>query len=162
MLAGLVLATSLGSANAQDLGLTETEQAWIKEHPVVRVHNETNWPPYNFNVDGEPTGFSIDYMRLLAAQAGLDVEFVSGPSWNEFLDMMRSGDLDVMLNIVDTPVRREYLLFTTPYAITSPVQRADKPSHLPIEEDLYSDSLVQEILRSMIRVAHTACDWPDR
>jgi ABC-type amino acid transport substrate-binding protein len=121
LLTGLVSVASLGSANAQDLDLTESEQAWIKGHPVIRVHNETDWPPYNFNVDGEPSGFSIDYMRLLAEQAGLDVEFVSGPSWNEFLDMMRTGDLDVMLNIVDTPARREYLLFTSPYAITSPV-----------------------------------------
>jgi len=35
--------------------------------------------------------------------------------------MMRAGDLDVMLNIVDTPARREFLLYTDPYAITSPV-----------------------------------------
>jgi len=101
--------------------LSQEEIAWIGANPVIRVHNETDWPPYNFNVDGEPSGFSIDYMRLLAEQAGLEVEFVSGPTWNEFLDMMRSGDLDVMLNIVETPARREYLLYTDPYAVTSPV-----------------------------------------
>jgi PAS domain S-box-containing protein len=109
------------NAQSLDLNLSNEELAWIADNPVIRVHNETNWPPYNFNVDGEPTGFSIDYMRLLAKQAGLQVEFVSGPDWNEFLDMMRSGDLDVMLNIVDTPERREFLLFTSPYSITSPV-----------------------------------------
>ncbi|MFT5501735.1 MAG: PAS domain S-box-containing protein, partial [Woeseiaceae bacterium] len=101
--------------------LSQEEIAWIAENPVIRVHNETDWAPYNFNVDGEPSGFSIDYMRLLAEQAGLEIEFVSGPSWSEFLDLMRSGDLDVMLNIVNTPNRREFLLFTDPYAITSPL-----------------------------------------
>jgi len=101
--------------------LSQEEIAWIAANPVIRVHNEMDWPPYNFNVDGEPSGFSIDYMRLLAEQAGLEVEFISGPTWNEFLDMMRAGDLDVMLNIVDTPARREFLLYTDPYAITSPV-----------------------------------------
>jgi polar amino acid transport system substrate-binding protein len=109
------------SAQSPDLDLTAEELAWIADNPVIRVHNETNWPPYNFNVDGEPTGFSIDYMRLVAERAGFEIDFVSGPDWNEFLDMMRSGDLDVMLNIVDTPARREFLLFTEPYAITSPV-----------------------------------------
>jgi len=98
--------------------LSQEEIAWIAANPVIRVHNEMDWPPYNFNVDGEPSGFSIDYMRLLAEQAGLEVEFISGPTWNEFLDMMRAGDLDVMLNIVDTPARREFLLYTDPYAIT--------------------------------------------
>ena len=120
----LLLLTAIApivNAQSPDLNLSNEELTWIADNPVIRVHNETNWPPYNFNVDGEPTGFSIDYMRLLAKQVGLQVEFVSGPDWNEFLDMMRSGDLDVMLNIVDTPERREFLLFTSPYSITSPV-----------------------------------------
>ena len=109
------------SVFAQSSDLDTEELAWLEQHPTVRVHNETDWPPYNFNVDGEPAGFSIDYMRLLAESAGIEVEFVSGPTWDEFLGLMRSGDLDVMLNIVDTPGRREFLLFTSPYAITSPV-----------------------------------------
>jgi PAS domain S-box-containing protein len=108
-------------AQSVDLDLTAEERQWIEQNPTIRVHNEIDWPPYNFNVDGEPSGFSIDYIRLLTEQAGLDIEFVSGPDWNEFMEMMRSGDLDVMLNIVDTPARREFLLFTDPYAITSPV-----------------------------------------
>jgi ABC-type amino acid transport substrate-binding protein len=118
--AALLLCNTLSSAQSVDLDLTAEELQWIEQNPTIRVHNETNWPPYNFNVDGEPSGFSIDYMRLLAEQTGLEVDFVSGPDWNAFIDMMRSGDLDVMLNIVDTPARREFLLFTDPYAITSP------------------------------------------
>ena len=118
-LLGAIAPNAWSQSSALDLDADEL--TWIEEHPVIRVHNETNWPPYNFNLDGEPSGFSIDYMRLLAEQTGLEVEFISGPAWNEFMDMMRSGDLDVMLNIVDTPARREFLVFTEPYAITSPV-----------------------------------------
>ena len=118
LLVGLPLSVSPVLPQSVGVELTADEQAWIRDNPTIRVHNEMDWPPYNFNVDGEPTGFSIDYMRLLAEQAGLEIEFVSGPSWNDFLNMMRSGDLDVMLNIVDTPGRREFLLFTGPYAIT--------------------------------------------
>jgi ABC-type amino acid transport substrate-binding protein len=99
--AALLLCNTLSSAQSVDLDLTAEELQWIEQNPTIRVHNETNWPPYNFNVDGEPSGFSIDYMRLLAEQTGLEVDFVSGPDWNAFIDMMRSGDLDVMLNIVD-------------------------------------------------------------
>ncbi len=118
--AALLFLSTLTFAQSVDLDLTAEERQWIEQNPTIRVHNEMSWPPYNFNVDGEPTGFSIDYMRLLAEPTGLEVEFISGPAWNEFMDMMRSGDLDVMLNIVDTPARREFLLFTDAYAITSP------------------------------------------
>ena len=98
------------------LDLTEEERAWIDENPRIRIHNEMDWPPFNFAVDNRPTGYSIDFMNLIAARAGLEVEYVTGPSWNEFLEMMRAGTLDVMLNIVKTPERQKYLLYTDPYA----------------------------------------------
>ena len=121
MLAGLVSAASLLPANAQDLDLTEAEQAWVEGNPVIRVHNETDWPPFNFVEGGQPAGFSIAYMNLVAEAAGLQIEYVTGPSWDEFLGMMRSGDLDVMLNIVQTDDRKDFLLFTEPYTTMSPV-----------------------------------------
>ena len=45
----------------------------------------------------------------------VEVEYLSGPTWDEFLDMARHGDLDVVLSIVQSPERSEYLLFTEPY-----------------------------------------------
>ena len=97
--------------------LTAEEQAYLVEHPVLRVHNETDWPPFNFFDDGKPQGFSIDYMNLLASMIGVEVKYVTGPTWNEFLGLMKSGDLDVMLNIVKTPERQKYLSYTKSYAL---------------------------------------------
>ena len=111
------------------LGLTAVERAWLSEHPKIRVHNETDWPPFNFALRGKPQGFSIDFMNVLARNVGLEVEYVTGPSWSEFLEMMKSGDLDVMLNIVKTPDRQKYLLYTRPYFENpnSIVSRRDTP-----------------------------------
>jgi len=92
------------------------EQAYIKAHPVVRVHNETDWPPFNFNRNGTPQGISVDVMDRIAVVSGLKVRYITGPSWKEFLAMMADGRLDVMLNIVDMPERKKELQFTTPYA----------------------------------------------
>ncbi len=128
LLIGLQLSASPGFAQSADLILTAEEQAWIRENSTIRVHNDMDWPPFNFNVDGQATGFSIDYINLVAGEIGLQVEFVSGPTWNEFLGMMRSGDLDVMLNIVETPARKEFLLYTDPYSITSPVLAVQEQS----------------------------------
>ena len=111
--------------------LTEAERAWVREHPRIRVHNETDWPPFNFAEDGQPRGYSIDFMNLVAAHVGLQVDYVTGPSWDEFLAMMKRGELDVMLNIVRTPEREQYLSFTPPYARnpSAIVSRKDKPYH---------------------------------
>ncbi|MEG3637829.1 transporter substrate-binding domain-containing protein [Magnetococcus sp. PR-3] len=96
--------------------LNKEEKAWVKANPRIRVHNEMDWPPFNFNNDGMPQGYSIDFMNLLARKVGLRVEYVSGPSWGEFMGMMKRHELDVMLNIVKTKDRQKWLLYTDPYA----------------------------------------------
>jgi PAS domain S-box-containing protein len=95
--------------------LTVEEQAWVKQHPVIRVHNEKDWPPFNYFEYGRPRGLSIDYMGLVAEKLGIEVEYVTGPSWNEFLGLVKRKELDVMLNIVRTEDRQKYLLYTEPY-----------------------------------------------
>ncbi len=82
---------------------------------MIRVHNEKDWPPFNYFEYGTPRGLSIDYMNLVAEKLGVKVEYVSGPSWNEFLGMVKRKELDVMLNIVKTEDRMKYLLYTEPY-----------------------------------------------
>ena len=105
------------SKTERQLNLSVRERQWLADHPVIRVHNETDWPPFNFFENGTAQGFSIDYMNLLAALIDVKIEYVTGPSWSEFLDMMKSGELDVMLNIVKTPERQKYLLYAEkPYA----------------------------------------------
>ncbi len=98
---------------------TADERAFIAAHPVLRVHNETDWPPFNFSQNGRPDGYSIDYMNLLAEKTGFRVEYVTGPSWDEFMQMIQAQKIDVMLNIVSTDARRDYLAFTDAYLIAA-------------------------------------------
>ncbi len=97
------------------LNLSAEEEQFLAKHRVIRVHNELNWPPFNFNENNVPKGFSVDYMNLIARKAGFFVEYVTGPTWNDFLGMIRDKKLDVMLNIVNTESRRDYIRFTEPY-----------------------------------------------
>jgi two-component system, sensor histidine kinase and response regulator len=116
-------------SDANELEFTPIEQTWLKDHSVLKVHNEMTWPPFNFNENSVPKGLSIDYMNLIAEKIGIDVEYVSGPTWNEFLGMMKAKELDVMLNIVKTDDRLKYLLFTDPYTKNPNiiVSRMDNP-----------------------------------
>ncbi|MBT3185799.1 MAG: transporter substrate-binding domain-containing protein, partial [Nitrospina sp.] len=129
---------SSGAGSQKVVNLTDEEKDWLDQHPVIRVHNETASPPFSFAEHGRPKGFSVDYMRLLAEKTGLDVEFVTGPSWDEFMAMMKAGELDVMTNIAKTPERQEYLAFTAPYVTLTHTlyTRKDFPRVTSIE-DLY-------------------------
>jgi len=134
--------------------LTDEERDFIKSHHVIRVHNEQDWPPYNYYENGSPQGFSIDYMNLLSELLDIQVEYVTGPSWNEFLEMMKKKELDVMLNIVWTEDRAEYILFTESYARNPNVIVSFKDNPFDTIEELYGKTVAipkgffyEEILR---------------
>jgi len=100
------------------INLTEQEKDFLKNHPIITAHNEADYPPYNFIESGEPKGFSIDYLNLLAKRLGIKVNYISGHSWAEYMEMAKNNKIDIMLNIMRTPYRESFLNFTQPYAGT--------------------------------------------
>ncbi|MDD2888448.1 MAG: transporter substrate-binding domain-containing protein [Aliarcobacter sp.] len=96
--------------------LTDEEKDFLKMHPIIKVNNELDWPPFNYNVNGKESGYSIDYMNLLASKIGLSIDYVSGYTWNDFLQMIKENKIDVILNIAKTEDREKYLNFTSSYA----------------------------------------------
>ncbi|MEP5765133.1 MAG: response regulator [Halieaceae bacterium] len=115
LIAILQLLVSPCYSQSDDVPLTAEERAWIIENPVIRVHNEADYGPFNFNVNGEPRGYSIEYIQLLAASVGLELEYVSGYNWQQFLDLIRVDELDVIINVTPLPERKEYMHFTDGY-----------------------------------------------
>ena len=95
--------------------LTSEEKDFLKNNPIIKVHNELDWPPFNYNLDGKPMGFSIEYMNLVASKVGLDIEYISGPTWDEFMSMIKENKIDIMLNISKTEDRQKYLNFAQAY-----------------------------------------------
>ena len=99
-----------------NINFTEEEKQYLKENPRIKVHNESNWPPFNYMLNNKPIGFSIDYMNLLASKVGFSIEYISGFTWDEFLEKIKRNEIDVMLNIAKTQDREEYLAFSSSYA----------------------------------------------
>jgi len=117
--------------------LTDNEQAFIKAHPTVRASNDLNWAPINFVDNGLPAGFSVEYLKLVAAKVGIKLEFVSG-EWDELMQQALKKELDVMLNIIKNEPRSKYLRFTKPYA-NSPMAIFSRSEDQPLKniKDLF-------------------------
>jgi len=98
------------------INLSKKEKEWIAAHPKIRIHNEKAWAPFNFYEKSRPRGLSIDYIKILAKQVGIEIEFVTGPSWGEFIEKVKNKEIDVMLNIVQSKTRDKFLNFTEPYS----------------------------------------------
>ena len=95
--------------------LTEEEQLWLSEHPVLRVMNNMDTRPIDYTQGSEPMGFSVEYLELIAEKVGFRIEWVNGYSWTELLEMLERRELDIAHGLGQTEDRDKYLLFTDPY-----------------------------------------------
>ncbi|MFT7073267.1 MAG: PAS domain S-box-containing protein [Patiriisocius sp.] len=113
----ILLPISFLSLTAQDheIELTSEEKNWIANHPVINVGNERFWPPIDFTIDGEAMGYSIDLMNLIANKLGIGVKYVNGMSWEELLEALSQGSIDVLPAISKTNEREGYIKFSRSY-----------------------------------------------
>ncbi|MDD2291418.1 MAG: transporter substrate-binding domain-containing protein [Aliarcobacter sp.] len=108
---------NLSLLNANDLikKLTKEELEFLQKNQPLRLHNEQYWPPYNFNENGVPKGFMIDYMNLISKKLDVKIQFISGPSWNEFMEMLKTDQLDAIINIAKNDEREKFFNFTNTF-----------------------------------------------
>ena len=65
---------------------------------------------------GQPTGVSVDLARALAAELGVEVEFVIVDAAMKSVQAVRAGQADIGFFAID-PTRSEGLRFTAPYLL---------------------------------------------
>ncbi len=94
------------------LVLTTEEQAWLRDHPRIRLAPDPNFPPIEFFDDtGRYSGLVADYYGLIEARLGIRFEVVRAATWDDVLRMARNREVDVVGAAQRTAARSEYLLF---------------------------------------------------
>jgi PAS domain S-box-containing protein len=101
--------------------LSDGDRAWIATHAPIRFGlSKVAWPPFDmFSPDGKYRGITADYLAMLSARLDLPIEQIEFPSWNDALDALKRGSIDMLGSIVLTPDREAFAMFTLPY-IRSP------------------------------------------
>ncbi len=101
---------------APTIFLKPEEKAWLAEHDKIVVGGETDWPPFDFvDGSGQYKGIANDYLKLISKELGIEVQMVTGPSWDELLSMIRRKEIDVLPAIYHSKKREAYLHYTMPY-----------------------------------------------
>ena len=98
------------------LDLTPAEQAFLKEHPVVRTQCSHGSPAFEQIENGRPTGYIVEYLRLLSQTAGFEIDFGEGMHvWEETQQKFRDREIDILTGTVDTGRDKKAALFSKPY-----------------------------------------------
>jgi len=97
--------------------LTPEEQQWLSEHEgKIRYAPNPNYPPIAFvDEDGTFKGITADYIKLIEQKLNFRFERVYYDTWDEMVASAQQGKVDLIGAIQNTPERREFLRFTTPY-----------------------------------------------
>ena len=96
--------------------LTAQERSWLREHPVIRVASDPQWPPIEFTEDsGRPAGISSSYVGLIQERLGLKFEYVPIRDWATAYRQLKSWDIDMTPSVTVTEERSAFWAFTRPY-----------------------------------------------
>lgn len=114
----LLTSTSLAAENspAPQIQLTQKEQDFIRDHPVIRLGVDPTFVPYEFiDTDGQYKGIAADYIALICEKTGLNMEVKKGLTWTEAYEMAVQGQLDVLPCVGRTAERERHFLFSDTY-----------------------------------------------
>lgn len=117
---GLVAAVNQTSPDAKlptmaKLAWTEPQQQILANYPILKVSNETNWSPIDFVISGDPKGYSVDLLRLMAQAMGVQLSFVNGVSWSELVNLYQQHDIQILQSINMSAGNRHLGIFSQPY-----------------------------------------------
>lgn len=106
--------------NPEEQFYTAEELEFLANNPVITLANHINRVPFEFYDERGYQGIIADYIKLFEARLGVDFKPQRDGSWQEVVQKMKAGELDVFTGGVATAKKRSYISFTKPY-LTFPI-----------------------------------------
>ena len=108
--------SNLYAQSTQQLQLSEAERLWLKQHPVIRLASDSDWPPFEWvNEAGQYQGIAADYMALVEEKLGVRFVTTQNLPWPDVVEAVKERKLDVFSCVAKNPQRQQYVNFTQPY-----------------------------------------------
>lgn len=80
--------------------LSDAEQRWLAEHPVIRVAPTPDYPPFEFWTDDGFQGVVATYLEHFSSELGIEFELVQTKNWLENLELIKAKKIDAVSLIV--------------------------------------------------------------
>ena len=95
--------------------LNPEERAWLRSHPDVTFAPDPKFPPIEyFDSNGNYTGLTADYFKIIEKNLGYKFKIAKLNSWNEVLEQAKAGKIDGITAAQITPDRLEFLTYSSP------------------------------------------------
>jgi len=111
----LPLFLSLVMAGCNQTVAPSTDREPPSGRPVLKVGVNPDYPPMIFTRGGRIEGLEADFARMLAAELGMNLEFVV-MDWEQLIPALQEGEIDIIMSAMSiTKLRSMLVRFTSPY-----------------------------------------------
>ncbi|MDO8455035.1 MAG: ABC transporter substrate-binding protein, partial [Sulfurimonas sp.] len=95
--------------------LTKEEENYLKEKKKITMCIDPDWMPYESFEDGRHVGLTADYFKIFQENLKIPIEAVKTKSWLQSIEFAKTRKCDIFSLAMETPERKKYMNFTTPY-----------------------------------------------
>jgi diguanylate cyclase (GGDEF)-like protein len=104
------------SSPAPDIQWSDRQREYLQSKGPIRMCVAPDWMPIEgIDREGRHAGMAADFIRLMARRGGLKIELVPARTWDESFALGQQRRCDFFSLLMDSPSRRSFLDFTTPY-----------------------------------------------
>lgn len=111
-----LLLFSLASTSGVVYAEESSPATGVEENKIYQSATEYDYPPFSVTESGEADGFSVDLLKAVAAEAGLQVTF-KVDEWSVIKEELVRGELDVLPLVSYSEERDQYYDFSVPYIV---------------------------------------------
>ncbi|TLX51798.1 phosphohydrolase [Pseudoalteromonas ruthenica] len=97
--------------NVTPITLDDRQRAYLDKVGTLRVGVMDDYPPFEYSVSGQPRGYSVEHIRLLARKLGVELQFINGYRFPELVEQLKSGKIDMLLGLMKNEEREQFCVF---------------------------------------------------
>ncbi|MFA6191022.1 MAG: transporter substrate-binding domain-containing protein [Sulfurimonas sp.] len=104
-----------GKENSDIIKLTSEEKDYLKNKKKITMCIDPDWMPYEGFENGEHVGLTSDYFKIFQENLNIPIEAVKTKTWLQSIEFAKTRRCDIFSLAMETPERKKYMNFTTPY-----------------------------------------------
>lgn len=99
----------------REVMLTDREKKYLKEKKQINLCIDPDWMPLEKMNGNSHLGISKEYTDIIRSKIDIPIIPVATDTWTESLEFSKARKCDILSSAMETPSRKEYLNFTSPY-----------------------------------------------
>jgi polar amino acid transport system substrate-binding protein len=104
------------SGMKEHVTLTQEEREYLDKKQNITMCIDPNWMPFeHFDKNGNYEGMSADYYKLFEKKLSTNFRVIHTTTWAESIAFAKERKCDIFSLAMQTPTRKKYMNFTTPY-----------------------------------------------